>query len=277
MSDLMYRIRGDAHLSHAYVSKFATRSKYTVYNPERRRERYKKTKEILGRTGTKEAREKNPYGNYKSPYYDPVYRHNYYEAHKDHVTRPYGTGGSGKSSGSGRGGGKGSGRGSGKGSGGGGKGSSKGQAANMAAQIKKLREESALETEAQREATKRKIDDLRNQLASQVEKLRGDTYDATQKEKNLAEIRGLTQGLRAKIKNLQGKNEAEIKQESERLKKWISNEKDALERRIAAIYSTYGKKYTPRTQAAQTKASKARDKDVKSRADSLYKSKTKKK
>lgn len=269
MGDVLYRVKDDS-LTHAYKSKYMSGGSYSNYNPVSRHKRYEATKNIIGR----KARTTNPYGQYKSPYYDPVKRHNYYEAHKDHVTRPYGTGGS---SGSGKGGsgkGKGgSGKGSSKGSGKS-KGSSKGQSANMQKQIEKLREESALETEAQREATKRKIEDIRNQLTSQIQKLRGDTYEKTQNEKNLTEIRGMTQGLKSQIENLRGKSEEEIKQESDRLKKWISNEKDALERRIAAIYSTYGKKYTPRTQASKAQASAKRDKEVNSRADGIYKRKT---
>lgn len=270
MSDLIY-------IAHAYKSKYTSGGSVAGYNPVSRHERYEKNEKTRRIVGRKSARTTNPYGNYKSPYYDPVYRKNYYESHKDHVTRPYGTGGSSGSGGkSGKGSGKGSGRGSGKGSGRG-KGSSKGQSANMQKQIEKLREESALETDAQREATKRKIEDIRNQLTGQIQRLRGNTYERTQNEKNLTEIRGMTQGLKSQIENLKGKSEDEIKQESERLKKWISNERDALERRIAAIYSTYGKKYTPRTQASKSQASAKRDKEVNSRADGIYKSKTSKK
>lgn len=271
MSNLIYRIRGDDELSHAYVSKYTSGGSVAGYNPVKRHERYERTKEIVGR----KARTTNPYGNYASPYYDPVKRKEYYESHKTHPTRPYGVGSSGKSGrgGSGKSGRGGSGRG-GKGSGR--KGNSKGQTANMQKQIQALREQSALETEAQREATRRKIEDLRYQLSEQVKRLRQNTYDKTQSEKNLTEIRGLTQGLRSRIENLQGKNDVEVKRVSKQLKDWISNERDSLERRIAAVYKTYGKTYTPRTQASKESASKKRDKEVTSRADSIYKSKSKK-
>lgn len=264
MSDeFVYRIRSSSHIEHAYRSPYANT---VVYNPAERHNRYVRSKPLL--TKARSARTTNPYGNYKSPYYDPVKRREYYEAHKDHVTRPYGTGSSTKSSGKGSGG---SGR-----SGSGKKGSSKGQSANMAKQIAKLREESSKESDAQREAAKRKIEDLKNQLSDQVKKIRGDAYEKAQSQKNQAEIRGITQGLKSKIENLQGKTDEEIGRVSKQLKDWIDNEKDALERRIAAIYASYGKKYTPRTQASKEQASAARDKDVKSRADAIYKSKTKK-
>lgn len=269
MGDLVYRIRGDDELSHAYVSKYTSGSSVAGYNPIKRHERYERTKEIVGR----KARTHNPYGNYASPYYDPVKRREYYESHKTHPTRPYGVGSSGKGSGGRGSGGKGSGKG-GKGSGK--KGNSKGQNANMQKQIEALREQSALETEAQREATRRKIEDLRYQLSEQIKRLRQGTYDKTQSEKNMAEIRGLTQGLRSKIENLQGQNDKEVARVSKQLKEWISNERDSLERRIAAVYKTYGKTYTPRTQASKESASKKRDKEVTSRADSIYKSKKKK-
>lgn len=276
MADFIYRVPDE--LSHAYQSKYMTRTKYTTYNPQARHDRYMKTREIVGRPT---ARRVNPYGNYKSPYYDPVKRKAYYEAHKDHKTRPYGVGasekaksgkagrgGSGKKGGSGRGG---------SGKGGSGRGSqSAGSKVNMQSEIEKLREQSQLETEAQREAARRKIEDLQSDLQRQIKKLREDARLQTEKETNVAEIRGITQGLKAQIENLQGKTGEDVARISSSLQEWISHEKDSLERRIAAIYKDNGKQYTPRLQSDKQNASESRNKEVGSRADSIYKRKSKK-
>ena len=274
MADFIYRVPDE--LSHAYQSKYMTRTKYTTYNPQARHDRYMKTREIVGRPT---ARRVNPYGNYKSPYYDPVKRKAYYEAHKDQKTRPYGVGASEKAK-SGRGGGSGKKGGSGKGGsgkGGSGRGSqSAGSKANMQSEIEKLREQSQLETEAQREAARRKIEDLQSDLQSQIKKLREDARLQAEKEDNAAEVRGITQGLKAQIENLQGKTGEEAGRISASLQEWISHEKDSLERRIAAIYSNNGKQYTPRLQADKQNASASRNKEVGSRADSIYKRKSKK-
>lgn len=269
MSDLVYI---------AHASKYAVGSyDPSKYNPVKRHERYEQTKEIVGRKTTKIKDYK--YGNYKSPYYDPVARHERYLRERSKLG--IGTGGAsgGKKSG-GKGSGKGSGgKGSGKGSGGkgsGGKGSSKGSKSNMAAEIQRLREESALETEAQREAARRKIEDLQKQLSEQVKKLKSDALSKTDSEENSAERRGIIQHLKSEIENLQGKNSEEASRISKQLNDWITHERDSLERRIAAIYKANGQKYTPRTQASKENASKARNKEVKRRADSIYKSKSKK-
>ena len=235
MSEISYRV-----LSHAYESKY----KAKTYDPVRRQQTYMKTKPIIGR----KARTQNPYGNYKNPYYDPVKRKEYYEAHKDHVTRPYGTGKSGKSGGSSR-----SGRGSGKARG------SSGSRAGLTDAIAKLRDESALNTEAQREATRRKIDDLRKELKQHIETLsskkEGDNV-------NSAEIRGKVQAIKKQIESAGGN-----------LQDWISKERDALEKRIQSAYAAKGIKYKAKTQADKKNASKKRNKEVNSRADSIYKSK----
>lgn len=243
MGDIVYRIVQNGELYHEYKSKYMTGGNYTGYNPVSRHERYEKTKEIIGR----KARTKNPYGNYASPYYDPVKRKQYYEEHKDHKTRPYGVGASEKkSSGRGRGGSGGSGGKGSKGKSGGRKGSAKGISDNLAKTIAALREQSALDTEAQREKAQEEIDLIRQQLADDIKKLKSDTYDKTHSSKNLAEIRGITQSLQSRIENLQGKSEKEIRQVSKQLGKWITNERKSLERRIAAIYKQNGKEYTPR-------------------------------
>lgn len=276
MADFIYRIPEET-IEHAYESQYKTRKKYTTYNPQARHDRYMKTREIVGRP---KARTQNPYGNYKSPYYDPVKRREYYESHKDHKTRPYGVGATEKSKsgrgGSGKGGKGGSGKGGGKG--GSGRGSqSAGSAANMQSEIEKLREQSQLETEAQREAARRKIEDLQTDLQNQIKKLREEAHIQAENETNTTEIRGITSGLKAQIENLQGKNAEEVSRISTALNEWIANEKESLERRIEAIYKQNGKKYTPRaSQQDKENAAKNRDKEVSSRADSIYKSKSKK-
>lgn len=254
--NFIYRIRSEDSLSHAYSSPYSSSSSRAGYNPVKRHERYEKTKEIIGR----KAKTYNEYGNYKSPYYDPVARHERYLRERSSL----GIGqGSGKSKSSGRG-----------GSGGSGKGSSQDDG-NLAKQVQALREESALNTEAQREAAKRKIEDFRDELSKQIQKLREGANAKIQNEDNLTEIRGTTQNLKSQIESLQGQTAADIERVSANLKDWISHERDSLERRIAALYKSYGKTYTVTTQADKESASAKKDKEVTSRADSIYKKKSK--
>ena len=237
VSDIRYVEREEA-LAHAT----------TKYSPIKKATKYKVTGNIIGRKNAASrqkdsaGRPRYEYGNYASPYYDPVARHERYMKERSSLGIGKGLGGS--SSGKG---------GSGKG------GSDK---SNLAEEVKKLREESSLDTEAQREATKRKIEDLRNQIKRHLESL-GVKSEEQLEGVNAAEIKGKIQSIREKIE-----------QEGGDLQKWISNEKDALERRISALYSAHGKEYKVRTQDDKKSASEARDKEVKSRADSIYKKKS---
>lgn len=259
-SPFIYRIRGEDSLSHAYKSPYTSSSR-AGYNPVKRHERYEKTKEIIGR----KAKTYNKYGNYKSPYYDPVARHERYLRERSSL----GIGlGSGKSKSSGRGGSGGSGK------GGSGKGGSSQATDNLAEQVKALRDESNLNTEAQREAAKRKLEDLRENLTKQVQKLREDAHTKLDTETNETAILGITQNLKSQIENLQNQTSSDMEKISANLKDWISNERDALERRIAALYKSHGKTYTVTTQADKQSASERRDKEVSSRADSIYKKKS---
>lgn len=259
-SPFIYRIRGEDSLSHAYKSPYSSSSR-AGYNPVKRHERYEKTKEIIGR----QAKTYNKYGNYKSPYYDPVARHERYL--RERSSLGIGLGG-GKSKSSGRGGSGGSGK------GGSGKGGSSQAADNLAEQVKALRDESNLNTEAQREAAKRKLEDLRENLTKQVQKLREDAHTKLGTETNETAILGITQNLKSQIENLQNQTSSDMEKISANLKDWISNERDALERRIAALYKSHGKTYTVTTQADKQSASERRDKEVSSRADSIYKKKS---
>lgn len=256
-SQFVYRIRGEDSLSHAYSSPYSSNSR-AGYNPVKRHERYEKTKEIIGR----KAKTYNKYGNYKSPYYDPVARHERYLRERSSLGIGQGTGKS-----------KSSGRGGSGGKGGSGKGSSQDNS-NLAQQVQALRNESALSTEAQREAAKRKIEDLRDELTKQVQKLREGASSELKNEENLTTVRGITQNLKSQIENLQGKTAAEIESVSKNLQDWITQERDSLERRIAALYKSHGKEYTVTTQADKQSASDRRDKEVSSRADSIYKKKS---
>lgn len=233
----------DTRLSHGlFTSLYSKLSKKESYTRA-------KSQNIIG----KGLRTENPYGafkvgkgrepagGYKDPDYDPVKRHEYYEATKGHATRAYGTG-AGKSAG------KSSGR--------------KKSGANLSKIIQSLREESNLNTEAQREATKRKIADLKAELQEHIKKL----SDASESEDssegvNSSEIRGNIQSIKDQIEKAGGD-----------LQKWISNERDALEKRIAAVYKKHGQKYKATTQADKKQASQKRDKEVNSRADAIYKS-----
>ena len=263
MSDVLtYRIRNDDTVAHAMMTlsslKKQKRNQYKAqhvnkYNPNLGR------KSVIGNSErVAGGRTTNPYGNqYKSPYYDPVYRHNYYEEHKTHATRAYGTGTgtsstsskSGKSSGSGK-------SGSGKSGSGSSKGGKSGASKTITSQIEKLKEESALDTEAHREATLRKIADLRAQIEAETEKLVGHEEE---EGVNIAEIRGTIQSLKDQIE------EAGLD-----LSKWIENEKEALERRIAALT---GKKYDESAKDKAKQQQTKKDKEVNSRADKLYKRK----
>lgn len=233
-------------LSHAYESKYVDKKASAV----RRTSGYFNTKSIVGRQS------ETKYGSYVKPksgkkyaskYYDPVARHERYL--EERASLGIGSGRSGGGSG-----------GSKKGSSGG-----RGGKANIAKKIQKLREESSLNTEAQQEATRRKIEDLKRDLRKQVlkmQKARGDNESSI----NVSEIRGNIQRLRKQIEASGGN-----------LKTWISKERDALELRIAAVYKAHGQKYTPRLQADNERASKKRNKEVNSRADAIYKSKYRKK
>lgn len=246
-SHFLYKIKKDEHLSHAYTSPYSQPANIRQLRLSSQPANIRQL-----RQGQK--------GSYKSPYYDPVARHERYLRERSSLGIGQGTG---KSKSSGRG-----------GSGGSGKGSSSQDTSNLAKQVQALREESALNTEAQREAAQRKIEDLRDELTKQIQKLRGDASSKIEKEDNLTAIDGITQSLRSQIENLQNQSAADIKKVSENLKDWISHERDSLERRIAALYKTYGKTYTVTTQSDKQSAATKKDKEVTSRADSIYKKKS---
>lgn len=250
MSDIVYRIR-DESLYHASFSSFRSSlsSGYRARKQaqaERRERNGSPTQHVVGRTHLT----RNPYGNYKSVYYDPVARHERYMREK---TSTAGTssasvsGGSGK----GRGGGGGGGKGSGKGRGG----SGRGRGQNVSNAIAKLREESMLDTEAQREATKRKIEDLREQLKKHLEKLSNLKKD-DESSANVLEIRGKIQELKDQIEDA-GLD----------LQKWMDDERKSLQRRIASLT---GKTYEDTTEADRQTLAK-RQKEIDSRADEIYK------
>lgn len=254
MSELQYRILDDSlrHASFASV-KSSLSDRYRARKKEQAEQRAKTgspTKSIVGR-----SLKRNPYGNYKSVYYDPVARHERYLREKDHVTRPYGTGKSAKSGGKGRSGGGGKGKSS-KGRGGrGGRGSSQ----NFTDAIAKLREESSIDTEAHREAAKKRIEELREQLRRHLELLQEAQSDENSTA-NVAEIRGKIQRIRE-----------QIEAEGGNLQEWIANEREALQKRIARLK---GEDYN-KTKVEQQKAAKNKETQVSSRADAIYKRKSK--
>lgn len=234
-----------------YVSRYKDKTSTAV----RRTSGYTSTRAIIGRkssTPNKYGNFRQPSGGYKSKYYDPVARHERYLKERSSL----GVG-------------KGSGGGSGKGSGGG-----SSQNSNVAEEIAKLREESALSTAAQQEATKRKVEDLKDALTKRVQELREQADAKLKDTDNLTEVRGITQSLKKEIESLQGKTSDEIKSIGDDLQSWITNERDSLERRIAALYKSSGRDYKVTTQADKQSASESRDKEVSSRADSIYKKKS---
>lgn len=246
MSDLVY-------IQHAYESRYVNKKATTTS----RTGSYFNSKAIIGREvkdskyGSYEAPKKTN-KKYASKYYDPVARHERYLEEKASLgigSGSSGGGGGGRSGGSGK---------SRKGrSGGSGR-------ANFAKQIQKLREESSLNTDAQKEATKRKIEDMRAQLKAQIERL-SKSKSKPESGLNSAEIRGNIQRIRKNIENAGGD-----------LQSWIKNEKDSLEKKIGDLYKSKGISYKAQSTKDKENAAKARDKEVKSRADSIYKSKSKK-
>lgn len=268
MSEIKYRLI-DPHLAHAsYTVGHYDRSKY---NPTKYSDKYKKTEAIIGRKNTASRVSGYKYGHYASPYYDPVARHERYLRERSSLGIGKGIDSIGGSSSGGRGGGKGKSGKGGKGKakkgskGRGGKGSASSVKANLeglAEEIAKLREESALDTEAQREAARRKIEDLKEQLRQQMEKLSGADDESGI---NVAEIRGRIQSIRKEIEDAGGDLQA-----------WVTREKASLERRIAALYNARGISYNTNAAKDKENASKTRDKEVTSRANSIYKSKSKK-
>lgn len=245
MSDIVYRIRGEDSLRHAYQSKYMK----STYKADVSAPSFSKTtKSIVGR----KRGGKYKYGSYASPYYDPVARHERYV--KEKAAGKFGPAASIGSAGKGR-----SGRsgGSGKGkSGKAGKGG-KGNKAALSDAIKKLREESDLNTAAQQEATKRKIADLKDQLLEQIALL--NKGGELEEGHNSAEIRGTIQSLKERIQT-----------EGTNLSGWISQEKTALARRIAKLQ---GKKYDEGAEKRNKQQQEAKDKEVKRRADAIYKRK----
>lgn len=248
MSDPVY-------IQHAYESRYVNKKATTTS----RTRGYFNSKAIIGRE-VKDSK----YGAYEAPgktnkkyaskYYDPVARHERYLEEKGSLGIGSGSsGGGGGRGGRSRGSGK-SGKGRSGGSGG----------ANFAKQIQKLREESSLNTDAQREATKRKIEDMRAQLKAQIERL-SKSKSNPDSGLNSAEIRGDIQRIRKNIENAGGD-----------LQSWIKNEKDSLEKKIGDLYKSKGILYKAQSTKDKENAAKARDKEVKSRADSIYKSKSKK-
>lgn len=256
MGELQYRIMDDSlrHASFASV-KSSLSDRYRARKKEQAEQRAysgSPTKSIVGR-----SLKRNPYGNYKSVYYDPVARHERYLREKDHVTRPYGTGKSAKSGGKGRsGGGKGK---SAKGRSGRSGLSGRGSSQNFTDAIAKLREESSLDTEAHREATRKRIEELREQLRRHLELLQEAESDENSTV-NIAEIRGKIQQIRE-----------QIEAEGGNLQEWIANEREALQKRIARLR---GEDYN-KTKVEKQKAAKNKETQVSSRADAIYKRKSK--
>lgn len=252
MSDIVYRIR-DESLYHASFSSFRSSlsSGYRARKQaqaERRERNGSPTQPVVGRTHLT----RNPYGNYKSVYYDPVARHERYMREKTSTASSAGTASASGSVGSGKGrGGGGGGKGSGKGRGGSGRGGGQ----NVSNAIAKLREESMLDTEAQREATKRKIEDLREQLKKHLEKLSSLKKD-DESSANVLEIRGKIQELKDQIEAA-GLD----------LQKWMDDERKSLQRRIASLT---GQTYEDTTEADKQTLAK-RQKEINSRADEIYK------
>jgi len=211
----------------------------------------------------REAIKRKYTGTYKSPYYDPVERHERYMRERSAmgIGSKIKTPSIGSSSGGRSGGSKGSKKASKKGRSGAKK-ASVNTNANLVNMINELREESSINTEARREATVRKIQDLRNQLKAQANKLSSLNKDSGV---NVSEIRGRIQAIRENIERSGGN-----------LQDWITKERTALENRIATVYNKNGIAYDTSANRDKENASKARDKEVKSRADSIYRSKSKK-
>lgn len=252
MGGLTYRVNDDP-IEHASFTSLKTSlsDRYRAKKKAQSESKQSKPKLVVGRGVTGRVFTRKPIDGYKSKYYDPVERHLRYLREKDHPTRPYGTGGQSKASGRGSGGSKGS------------KGSGKSNAKanqNISEAIEKLREESSLDTEAHREAAKRKIEDLREELKEHLEKLEQLRED-DESTLNIAEIRGKIQSIREAIEATGAD-----------LHKWIEQEREALQRRIAKLK---GEDYD-KTKAEKQTSVENKDKEISSRADAIYKRKSKK-
>lgn len=256
--EIVYRIRSDDTLAHAYVSPYKNSSGSSGYKRTTTEERYGvKTENVIGR---KKAGYK--YGSYKSPYYDPVARHERYLRERSKLGIGKGTT-SLTSGGKGRSGGKGGSGGKGKKGKSGGRGNA---AAALASEIQKLQDTSSLETEAQQEAARRKILDLKAALNEQVNMLKNkEAGELAENGLNTAEIRANIQSLKS-----------QIQQTGTDLNTWVANERKALENRVAELYKKRGVKYQTSEQKQKDKeqASKKREKEVASKADAIYKRRT---
>lgn len=238
MNHFIY-LKRDDKLSHAYVSPYADRKKSDL---SRRSNRFARNENLTFF--------RKPSAGYKSKYYDPEARHERYLREKTHSTRPYGSGS--KSLG-----GKGSkGSGAAKNGRGGGGATKK----NVSDAIAKIYEESSLDTEAHREAARRKIEDLRSQLKAYINKLQ-ESRSGENNEINVTEIRANIQNIREQIEATGAD-----------LQKWIDEEREALQRRIAKLS---GEDYDKKKLERQT-AVKNKEKEISSRADAIYKSKSRK-
>lgn len=215
-------------------------------------------------------------GRYSTKYYDPVARHERYLREKAALgigksqsttsyAKTYATYSSSNSSSNS------SEKGS-SGSGSSGRGSSGGSASKeMSEKLNKLRQESSLNTAAQQEAAKRKIEDIKAKLATQIQQLQEDAYNKNQNETNLAELRGTTQNLRKKVQSLQNASSKDIEKVGTQLQNWISSERTALEKRISALYSSYGQTYTYTSDEDSRRAAEKTENEIASRADAIYK------
>ena len=222
MLDIIYR-RYDDSLYHSIgtVGHYDT-SKYKKVNAKERYSiRGKNAAPIIGRT----ARTKNPFGDYASPYYDPVKRQERYLREKAAKGKAPVIE-KGKGSSGGKGGGKGSsgGKGGGKGSSGGKGGSS----VNLQNMINALKEESQKNTDEKSAEAQKKIEELKRQLAERVAEL--SSADGEKEGVNIAEIRGHIQTIKDNMSKTGNDFHA-----------WVSDEKIALQKRIDALKAANGK------------------------------------
>lgn len=256
MDEIIYRETrsGYRSLSHAYVSPFKQPANIRqLRSSEPSNIRQLRSSEP---SNVRQLRTAQSTGPYKSPYYDPVARHERYM--RERKSLGIGTGSKIGSSGSG---GKSGGSG-GKSGGSGGKsrsGSSSSSnsdaAKKLSLAIAKLREESSLDTEAHREATRRKIADLREQISQHIQTL-SEQSSGDEETINTAEIRGRIQSLKS-----------DIEKAGNDFTEWAASERTALLRRIAALK---GEKYVDNT-AAYKRAQEERKQKVNSMADAIYK------
>ena len=124
--------------------------------------------------------------------------------------------------------------------------------------ISKLKEESSMNTSVQQEVVRRKMSDLQIDLKNRIQELRN--ANSEKEGVNIAELRGRIQETRA-----------HMQQTGDDFQGWLTNERTSLEKKIAELRNSKGVPNDDNSEKDKQNAQETRDKEVKSKADSIYK------